>query len=150
MRALTSIALLAKSSIKESRVTCFLRVHQFLNSLAIFLLALIAMPRTVFPLDEHTNASLFVRSISFAYHVMLILNHRKATLDLLIIMFPIPFYLVMMLSNNEESAESIIQNSLQDIAGAWSCDSDNCDGANYGPLRPEEVMELISIECAGD
>lgn len=108
VRALTSIALLAKSSIRESRVTCFLRVHQFLNSLAIFLLALIAMPRSVFPLDEHTNVSLFVRSISFAYHVMLILNHRKATLDLLIIMFPIPFYLVMMLSNNEERAESII------------------------------------------
>ena len=101
VRALTSIALLAKSSIKESRVTCFLRVHQFLNSLAIFLLALIEMPRTVFPHEEHTNATMFVRSISFAYHLMLILNHRKATLDLLIIMFPIPFYLVMMLSNHE-------------------------------------------------
>lgn len=108
VRALTSIALLAKSSIKESRVTCYLRVHQFLNSLAIFLLALIALPRTVFPLMEHTDPSLFLRTFSFAYHLLLILNHRKALLDLLIIMFPIPFYLVMMLSNNEGRAESII------------------------------------------
>ena len=108
MRALTIIALLTKSSIKESRVTCFLRVHQFLNSLAIFLLAFISLPRTVFLLEENTNASFFVRGISFTYHLMLILNHRKATLDLLIIMFPIPFYLVMMLSNNEERAETII------------------------------------------
>ncbi len=108
MRALTSIVLLSKSSIKESRVTCFLRVHQFLNSLAIFLLALIAFFREVFPLEDHTHASLFLRSLSFAYFLSLILNHRQSTLDLLIIMFPVPFYLLMMLSNNEERAENII------------------------------------------
>ena len=108
VRALTSITILASSSVKESRVTCFLRVHQFLNSLVIFLLALIALPRTVFPLQEHIYSSLLVRGISSAYHVVLVLNHGKAALDLLIIMFPIPFYLAMLLSKNEERAEAII------------------------------------------
>lgn len=130
-----------------------LRILQFLTSVIVFFLSLLIFTSFLARFCRDPTAlirkSSSIQTLEISNCIIFLIATKKAFFEILIVLFPVPFYLVMVLVSSEERAEQVLQDSIIDILGTAPGYSPSLIQSrlriSLEPLTFEEVFNMLPI-----